>query len=279
MSLLIDNPSELERHLFDSLCQIDFDDHAASKWLKKSSLVHVQKKSAAFAIDRLASKRFRMSRSEAGRLYSTFTGMKRELRQFITIDDEHLAEVDVSGFSANAIALFVLRDHPNAFDAVEWQRVACRTEPDVYEHIANLCDFRMANGGIDRDRAKLALNAFWYAGWYRQTPDSQIVKQVMIHMYPTVAAWLRRNKQPVAGESAITAYKKTAKLLQSTERHIVIDCAAGDFVERTNGSPILTCHDALFCRESELPTLVESVRSSLRKANFPANFKTKPTAK
>lgn len=69
---------------------------------------------------------------KGGRIFTTFNGLKRELRQFCTIDGEKLSSIDLKSAQPYFMASYFLQNYPQNKDVQRFYKLV--TEGDVYTY-------------------------------------------------------------------------------------------------------------------------------------------------
>jgi hypothetical protein len=86
---------ELRKPLIDNLYQVDIDAVKATKWIE-SGITQSQTREFHFLkIEAINSKDIHYSFDDYGRFHSSFTNLKKELRQFLQVDGKKLLDLDI----------------------------------------------------------------------------------------------------------------------------------------------------------------------------------------
>ena len=198
------------------------------------------------------------------RLHSPFTTLRRELRKFITINDEATATLDISHFHPTLIANEIIRagkkDDGLLDDCVNnnfYNKISNELEAgsDLMEDF-NLPPFPHHLRVKPRDRAKDAVMAYLNSGASKKprNPERAGVKAAMIKNYPNVEAHITEEKELLKNVAKqINSRDRTARMtvgklysqkLQKLESELYIDRFYMTLAGRDN-IPSFTIHDSI----------------------------------
>jgi len=188
-----------------------------------------------------------------GRVFTSFSCMKRELRSFCTIDNEKLDSVDLKAAQPTFLVHHLLAEHPDNKDVREFYRIV--TEEDIYNFLDQHFYFREMYARFMpdelRDQSKIEFMRWIFSDARGSTDYSKAIKKE----FPDVWKFVQNEK---------TAFKRKktnyAIELQKIEASIFIEGMRDIFHEG-----VLSVHDSLYFKTGLKAKVHEALRESLLK--------------
>lgn len=260
---------KLLRIQYDILNKASFDYKGASNWInsRANDLTDTQLANYNSSALRMFNKQINITQDpKTNRIFSNLTLMKKELRQFITIDGESLAEVDLKSSQPFLLAHMILREEPqnNEFKAF----LEMVTTKDIYNHFRELWydingsykyfEYNVETEVMDereitnRDVSKREFMRLLFKGAQGSVPFQVVLK----HSYPKVYLKLQELKKRFKGidnNLAIQLQKVEADLFLPLMIQIK-DC--------------ITCHDSVYIKVSEAIKVKEIVSNHLNNNKY-----------
>lgn len=199
---------------------------------------------------------YAFSVSKTGRVYNSITGLKRDLRRFITIDGEHVGCCDIKCCQPALLAALI-RNY-TTFEAkclaAYWYSCVpvcvsvpvslCVCAPDFYTFESLVCDGSFYShlselSGLSRDRVK---HEFIVSVLAKKSGAYQTqVERVFCSEFPSVYRFIKDvNRQD---------HGTLIRILQRLESFFVIDTISRDLIGRV---PFVPLHDAIYCGKRHL---------------------------
>lgn len=190
---------------------------------------------------------------KTGRVFTSFSCMKRELRSFCTIDNEELNSVDLKAAQPTFLAHHLLNEHPDNKDVREFYRIV--TEEDIYNYLDQHYYFREMYARYMpeelRDQSKIEFMRWIFSDARGSAGYGPAIKKE----FPDVWKFVQKKK---------TEFKKKgtnyAIELQKKEASIFIEGMRDIF---TLG--VLSVHDCLYFKAGLKGKVHEALRVSLLK--------------
>ncbi|MFY9154496.1 MAG: hypothetical protein WAO52_20935 [Prolixibacteraceae bacterium] len=214
---------------------IDMDIASATQLNKVKYLIHEPKKydSNFYSISEYDDGNYRFSVDEFGnRAHTNLTNLSTELRQFLTVEGEPLAQIDIS----NSQPLFFYLHLKDLTDIPQ-------SEKDKYRDIVEtgkFYEFFMSKLNISfekRGKFKHKILASIFFDKYRRK-ESRYIK-VFKQDFPSISAYIKKLR--------MKDYKTLARVLQQTESKFVIEGIVAEFIKYFGDSNefISTIHDSV----------------------------------
>lgn len=206
-----------------------------------------------------------------GRLHSPFTQLRRELRQWITIDGEPIEEIDISHLHPTLIANEIINNGGNdnglLNDCLQ-NEFYIKISPILEKESPLMPNLQLPPyfDGVrvsKRDRAKDAVMT-WLNGEVAtsrtRNPDRKAVALAMSAYYPDVLAYVDRRKRELLAEARAKATEEERRWLKagSVFARYLQRCEARLFVDElfvaVSGRykiPAFTIHDAIYIPASK----------------------------
>jgi len=215
-------------------------------------------------VSRIQRRELPFSVSSTGRVFNSITGLKRELRQALRLDGEHLGSVDLVCAQPALLSMLLLaKTHPNGPKHRETYKhypgpclPACpETGPDFSAFASLACggslyDRLMADTGLDRTSVKLGLLRDVLA---KRGKYPSVVETTFRREFPSVYRVIRAVNRQDHGE--------LIRLLQHTESWLVIGLVAPRLLGRVR---ITTLHDAIFSQRQSIARVADCFRDVFR---------------
>ncbi len=215
-------------------------------------------------------------RCQYGRLHSSFTGLPKDIRQRITIEGSETVELDIANCQPLIVGILAARQptpppyqHPIYHMAhkmvLESYLKAC-SDGCLYESILDDCrgqslfdwlpvPFRHRHV-VDRPLARkdvkhqFIIMLFANNSTTARLPIFKVVKR----RWPGVAQFIVKSKAK--------CYQNLARECQRFESRIMIDTVAGELAKEI---PLVTIHDSIICRQSDVDRVAEALRTGFAK--------------
>jgi hypothetical protein len=174
------------------------------------------------------------------RIHNNLTALKRETRAFLRVDGDTLAEIDIKCSQWLFLALVCMKK--GIADAERFLRIC---EHDLYEYIANM-------GGWSRERVKETLTKRCLFAPNGHRCQKTKIKKTLDREFPTIAAFIRRQKdgKPTVGNPK--PWNKLARTLQKEECNFVVFTVCERIRKERPELFVGTIHDSLLCRSQEV---------------------------
>jgi hypothetical protein len=226
-----------------------------------------------------------------GRVFNSITGLKRELRPFLRLCGEPLGNVDLSCAQPALLALLMRMEvaRGGVVDSIHatsgWK--GCRTLslssppsspslPFSSERFASLAcsgglyDVLADASGLDRRAAKKQLLSDVLAPRFVYPCP---LRAAFEREFPEVAEFIKRvNRSGLTSSDG--SHGNLIRALQALEAELVIELVCPLLVDRI---PIMTIHDAIFCRERDVPLVEQAFRQVFARLVFEMRLKAEPS--
>lgn len=170
------------------------------------------------------------------RFHNNATALKRELRQFLRVDGEPLAEIDIK--AAQPLFLGLLAHHKGIPGANHFLRVC---QSDLYQYLAD-------KGNWSREQVKEHLmkralfspnNSLW---------QKTAVKMLFDREFPEMARFFRQAKYGRKTKENPKPHNKLARMAQKAEVNFVIFTVCECIRKERPECWLITIHDSILCR-------------------------------
>jgi len=257
--------------------RVSFDLHSAINWVHSIKDIKKLNENQVKAYTRMAisfweKNIFVSEDNRTKRIFSNITGVKREFRCFMKIDEESLASYDLKSAQPYLLASKYLQQNPDNTDVISFFNDI--TQKDIYTHFYNewikingsskYLEFNMEKGfeemkdmsvyidGIKDDELTRKETKIQFQRLLFKKINGSVPFQIVLQkLYPTVFTLLQKDKVRC---SKISDTHNLAIELQEIESSIFIPVAT----ELINEG-VLSCHDSLYFKES----LKDKVNQSL----------------
>lgn len=190
---------------------------------------------------------------KTGRVFTSFTCMKRELRSFCTIDNEKLDSVDMKAAQPTILAHHLLNEHPDNECVRKFYRIV--TEDDIYNYLDKNYYYREMYAQFMpeelRNQSKIEFMRWIFSDARGSAGYGPAIKKE----FPDVWRFVQKEK---------TAFKKKgtnyAMELQKIEATIFIEGMKDYF-----HLGVLSVHDCLYFKAGLREKVHEALRESLLK--------------
>jgi len=270
--------------IYDNLHKIKFDVERANRWLESlynsgyfndNGIFNTNKYSVyQRMINDMVEKKFIIVEdSYYNRVFTTFNLMKKELRNFCTIDGEKIVEIDLKSSQPYLLASRLLKKQPNNDNIKQFYNDV--TTKDIYTLLAdkykdikgdyeyedielieddddNVIDRYSVTKTLTRDNAKVEFLRVIFKGLQGGATLLNVFKQNYQDVYRAM------NK--------IKKKKNLAVVLQKDESKIF------RYVENQYDDFILSCHDSLYVKESDLENLNNKLNERFDELGY-SNYK------
>jgi len=238
-----------------------------------------------YSVEAIRRKRWFVIRCHYGRLHSSFTALPKKIRQTMLLSGQHVAELDIANCQALIVAKLVEDQNQNNTNKHQTNTLTiCRTLLDlqnyksltqqgkIYDHLLGLFSgvklfdllppAHRHKHGKDRALTRSDIKKQFILMLFA---DVSTMKRLFIWrefecQFPTVAAFLERYKQD-------HGYQAVARDCQRMESRIMIDTVAA---ELAGVIPLVTIHDSIICRKSDIERVGEALRSGFKKNGIAA---------
>jgi hypothetical protein len=217
-------------------------------------------------VSRIQRREFPFSVSSTGRVFNSITGLKRELREALRLDGEHVGSVDIRCAQPALLAFLLCQDYPaNGLLRLSTYKHAPLSMPlfpapacptaDVltFSELATagiLYERIIEATGLARDEVKLSFlrDVLAKKGRY-----PSVVESAFRDAFPTVHRIIRAVNRHDHGE--------LIRLLQRAESWLVVETVAPRLIGRV---PIVTLHDAIYSRRREVGTVADAFHETFK---------------
>jgi len=159
------------------------------------------------------------------RVHTPMSNLKKELRSLLRLDDEPLAEIDISNSQPLFLAILLKE---RGIMAPEFERIC--VQGLLYNTLADLQD-------LPRQVAKDE----FMMGFFAKNRYSNRTWKLFRERFPEVHRWVREVKAK--------DYKALCRLLQRRESKFIIHTCCDRLRRMDKTLPVLTIHDSILCRE------------------------------
>lgn len=199
--------------------------------------------------------------STSGRFHSNITNLAKGLRTYITINDEHLVNIDIRN-SQPYLSTIILTNpgkvswmtETNDF-ALLLQSLKVSLNEDVKKYISLvisgqlyeylMTDFYREGLKLSRDEVKVQVLRILFAR--NRTPKDEVNKKcrkIFRNIFPTVHRIFSIVRGSVRGDK-FTSYKRFAILLQRIESYLILDIIIKRIYRELPGVIAVTVHDSI----------------------------------
>lgn len=241
--------------------QIDYE--AANKklydMLMKGELTILKLLINQFSLINLHMKRiFCKTDPKTGRVYTSYTNLKKELKQFCTIDNQPLKEVDMKAAQPTILAHYLIQKYPNIKDVQKFYHIV--TKEDIYDWYASFFAFDVfgINAGMVRDDAKTEFLKYLFK---KKNQGDVLFQQITRTHLPGLYKIISAERKIASSEGTNLAIK-----MQKVEADIFIT-AVSDHIQ----DGCLTCHDSVHFIPGLETKIVDCLQNEM-KANKIVDF-------
>jgi hypothetical protein len=203
-----------------------------------------------------------------GRVFNAVTGLKRELRNHLRIDDRQLGSLDIRASQPSLLALALGQGRTDTGHPLTYMsntllpRERGKIDCDEYVNLAlsgGLYEHLMSLTGMDRAivKERFIIDVLAKKGWYKSE-----VERVFREEFPDVHAVIRHINRDDHGT--------LIRFLQRMESWLVIEKVSPRLVGRT---PFVTLHDAIFAPQETLDEVDNAFQQTFAEIGFSLRLK------
>jgi len=173
------------------------------------------------------------------RFHNNATALKRELRQFLRVDDEPLVEIDIK--AAQPLFLGLVARQKGILGADQFLKVC---EADLYQYLAN-------KGGWSREHVKEQLMQRALFSSNKSPSQKTAVKRRFDQEFPDMARFFREAKYGRPTKKNPKPHNKLARMAQKAEVNFVIFTVCERIRRERPECWLTTIHDSVLCRPGD----------------------------
>lgn len=222
-------PDDVHKHLLGNLRRLEIDYDAALQWLLQDDDFKPEHETAAQLI---RDRQWHFHVCDYGRVHTNVTNLRSSLRRFLTIDGQHLVNLDVRN------------SQPLLFGLILMNRYGPRhAMPDDARRYIDLCqegrfyDHLMALGGIPAAKRSVFKRKFFANVFFCGTRYETDAAKLFGQLFPSVYKIVLEQKTP--------DYAALSKNLQRVESDLIIGKVASRLMRESPTMPIVTIHDSI----------------------------------
>ena len=181
--------------------------------------------------------------NKTGRIFSSFNMMKKELREFCTIEGTQLDSVDLTSSQPYFLSSILMKEHPNNKEVKRFYELIINN--DLYEWVIDKLKLN-----ITRKEAKV----MFFSYLYKKNNGTNEVQQIMMKEFNEVYELIKIKKRS----------EELWQTLQTVEADI--------FVSTANEMKCLSVHDSVYFRQTDRRQVLECIDNKLQQTGF-SNYK------
>ena len=192
--------------------------------------------------------------SNSGRMFSLLTNLKRELRKYLLVNNQSLAEADIP--NAQPLFLSLLTTQRQIYDPQF--RQLCQG--------GRLYQFLADKAGTTRDKAKIEITEHILFGSIKYKSK---VKSIFESEFPSIAQFINEMKAKSKGA------RKLALLLQYEESRFVIHRCCSRIKQEKPEMFVATIHDSIVASPADIEYVKSIMQDEFQKMNLAVPVKVK----
>ena len=265
------------KHILDNFEKIGIDAEAAERFIQTEfkDISNSKYFKIILPVQKISEGMVDFIRGNNGRLITTFTNLKRELRKFLfdkTDGSFDFVEIDISNCQPLLATIYFEQHYPEYTDRKDFQgwKELCQTG-QLYESLTEGTDF---DRQFIKDRFMdvllfTAKNKTYLLEDKNWNNENQLKKKFIEHFvskFPTIWELLLLVKEKIGN-------REFAKRIQKMESDLMIDSV---LVDLYNCQTNFSIHDSIVCRSSDKDFVKEKIKAVfLEKQNYLINLKEK----